>query len=738
MIRIRRFSALAAALIVTAAAASSCAPSRPEAYSPKITVSSSGAESAAVWLTERLGESLTDELYLSVGNDASRGIDTENFEDDGYFLRSDGDSVVIAAKTAVGLDIAARKYARAVEQGAPTSFDTVYHEGYRIESLTFAGRDISEYAIEYPAAAGRGMRFAVSELQSKLKEACGAELSAAEGITKRECAIEFRISDDESLSEDGYRYFFEDRRLVIESSNKRGSIYGVYRFLRNECGWKQLTFGDDLLEESDHLDIPADTAAAETPAFDFFRLWMHYEYDELFDSDVPDPETLRSMYPSISQPSHGMSRWVDEEFSDSQICYTNEDTYASVRDNIADYLAAKVASGSVPGVDILSLDIAQSDNPDFCKCKDCTAMFSKTGSNSGAVVDFANRLSEELNEEYPGIYYQIFAYWGNNAPPKRMTVSEYVHVTFCTDLCCTAHPADGSLCTGKTAAGVNNKDYASWLRGWLDLTENVYVWHYYLPQHLLQYNVVDDVLLRDFRFFRECGVKGVFYNADTEGFGVEQIRYQLLAELNWRPDMTDEEYEALMCELLEKEYGEGWDCVRDYITMWTKAQDTRRTNACWHAIGGNKAMWDNRIDPYYYDTHSGEMISLVEEAIRLASSELQQKRAEMLSCHIYYTVVYTRYYRAEAAGDTALMNTLEGYYATAMDRLRRLGYNPCGDDVYAPFRAGYWITTWDSTTSGGYAKTAKEAAETDWTDAKGNLLRGLSGFIGMNEYGVKE
>lgn len=738
MIRIRRFSALAAALIMTATAAASCAPNKPETYSPKITVSSSGAESAAVWLTERLGERLTDELYLAVGNDASRGINTDNFEDDGYFLRSDGGSVVIAAKTPVGLDIAARKYARAVEQGAPASFDTVYHEGYRIDRLTFAGRDISEYAIEYPAEAGRGMRFAVSELQSKLKEACGAELSAAEGITKRECAIEFRISDDESLSEDGYRYFFEGRRLVIESSNKRGSIYGVYRFLQNECGWKQLTFGDDLLEENDHLDIPADTAAAETPAFDFFRLWMHYEYDELFDSDVPDPETLRSMYPSISQPSHGMSKWVDEEFSGSQICYTNEDTYASVRDNIADYLAAKTASGSVPGVDILSLDIAQSDNPDFCKCKECTAMFSKTGSNSGAVVDFANRLSEELNEEYPGIYYQIFAYWGNNAPPKRMTVSEYVHVTFCTDLCCTAHPADGSLCTGKTAAGVNNKDYASWLRGWLDLTENVYVWHYYLPQHLLQYNVVDDVLLRDFRFFRECGVKGVFYNADTEGFGVEQIRYQLLAELNWRPDMTDEEYEALMCELLEKEYGEGRGCVRDYITMWTKAQDTRRTNACWHAIGGNKAMWDNRIDPYYYDTHSDEMISLIEEAIRLASSELQQKRAEMLSCHIYYTTVYTRYYRAEAAGDTALMNTLEGYYATAMDRLRRLGYNPCGDDVYAPFRAGYWISTWDSTTSGGYAKTAKDAAETDWIAAKDNLLRGISGFVSMNEKGVKE
>ncbi len=315
-------------------------------------------------MTERLGESLTDELYLSVGNDASRGIDTENFEDDGYFLRSDGDSVVIAAKTAVGLDIAARKYARAVEQGAPTSFDTVYHEGYRIESLTFAGRDI--FGIRDRISRRGGPRNALLPCPSfsrSLRRLAERSFPPQRGSRKGSARSNSRISDDESLSEDGYRYFFEDRRLVIESSNKRGSIYGVYRFLRNECGWKQLTFGDDLLEESDHLDIPADTAAAETPAFDFFRLWMHYEYDELFDSDVPDPETLRSMYPSISQPSHGMSRWVDEEFSGSQICYTNEDTYASVRDNIADYLAAKVASGNVPGVDILSLDIAQSDNP---------------------------------------------------------------------------------------------------------------------------------------------------------------------------------------------------------------------------------------------------------------------------------------------------------------------------------------------------------------------------------------
>ena len=221
----------------------SCASGGAGAYSPKITVASSDAEDSAEFLTNRLGEKLTDNVYLAVGSDTANGIDMTDFENDGYVLRTVGDkSVVIVGKSADGLDLGVRRYANSVDEGKDEYFDVAYHEGYRIENFTLAGTDIAEYSIEYPAEHNENMLFAVSELQRLVKKACGAELSASEGITKKARAIEFRHSTDAELKFDGYRYFFEGERLVIEGAVKRGCMYGVWRFLQKECGWTSLIY----------------------------------------------------------------------------------------------------------------------------------------------------------------------------------------------------------------------------------------------------------------------------------------------------------------------------------------------------------------------------------------------------------------------------------------------------------------------------------------------------------------
>ena len=67
------------------------------------------------------------------------------------------------------------------------------------------------------------MLYAISEMQRLIKKATGVELSSSEGITDRAHAIEFRFAKDESLGNDGYRYFFEGSRLVIEGAVARGS-----------------------------------------------------------------------------------------------------------------------------------------------------------------------------------------------------------------------------------------------------------------------------------------------------------------------------------------------------------------------------------------------------------------------------------------------------------------------------------------------------------------------------------
>ena len=268
----KRLISLALCCVIAASAFASCAQTPVKNYSPKITVSSSEADTYASWLTKRLGDSLENSVYLALGNDS--GIDLSNFENDGYVIRTDGASAVIAGKTASGLDMAVRKYANEVDAGRADALDIAYHEGNRIDELRLAGTNIAEYAIEYPTEHNENMLYAISQFQMLIKKATGVELSSSEGITKRAHAIEFRHSDDAALRDDGYRYFFEGSRLVIEGAVARGCMYGAWFFLEKELDWRSLTYGNSYLPEAKLIDVSADTEEETVPMFDLLDPYL--------------------------------------------------------------------------------------------------------------------------------------------------------------------------------------------------------------------------------------------------------------------------------------------------------------------------------------------------------------------------------------------------------------------------------------------------------------------------------
>ena len=690
----------------------SCAKGEIKAYSPKITVASSDAEDSAEFLTNRLGEKLTDNIYLAVGNDTANGIDMTDFENDGYVLRTVGDkSVVIVGKSADGLDHGVRRYANSVDDGKDEYFDVAYHEGYRIENFTLAGTDIAEYSIEYPAEHNENMLFAVSELQRLVKKACGAELSASEGITKKARAIEFRHSTDAELKFDGYRYFFEGERLVIEGAVKRGCMYGVWRFLQKECGWTSLIYGDSDLLEAEHLDVPATASRQETPVFSYLNMYCHSWGS--YKNEKGNPTAAQNSYGTMVNCCHGLYRFSEVNVMGKQICYTDEDMYELCRDNIRNYIEAQLASGLVIGKDFFAVDIAQNDNSDYCTCRECMKVFSVEGSNSGAVVRFANRLSEELNEDYPGLYYQIFAYAGSNVAPLKTKPNEFVHITFCSDMNCSNHVFDGSECNGKSTFNqLTNKNYAAWLESWCKVSDNVYVWFYALDSKLQQYTTIGN-MYRDFRYFRDLGVEGMFWMCEFYGLGIQRVQHQLLAELQWNMDISEADFEYMLCDILKREFGSGWSSVREYIKMWDESQKRIK---CWHCWGGGAYPWDTRYDGNYYDDHFETMISLLEDAVTRADSKDQQIRAENFTCHMYYEGCYSLYYKAEAAGDTALMKTLSDRYDLMMERLYKNGFDPCGRGIM--------------TVDGNYHRydrTIQEEAENGWIGNKENVLKGITG-----------
>ena len=182
--------ALCAAMLASALA--SCA-SDEGRLDPAITLTSSDARANAEWLDNRLDE-IPDDVVIGIGSDEEYGIDMSDFEDDGYILREMGGEVLIFGASADGLDRAVRKYAKAAEANATSELDEVYHEGYRIEKLTVAGRDISEYTVVYekdgeisiPRESGitRGnAEYAAGELVRLIEEACGAHLETATSDT---------------------------------------------------------------------------------------------------------------------------------------------------------------------------------------------------------------------------------------------------------------------------------------------------------------------------------------------------------------------------------------------------------------------------------------------------------------------------------------------------------------------------------------------------------------------------
>ncbi len=709
----KKIISLSLGCVIAVSALASCAQTPVKNYSPKITVSSSEADTYASWLTNRLGDSLESDVYLALGNDA--GIDLSNFENDGYVIRADGDSAVIAGKTASGLDMAVRKYANAVDFGTDDTLDIAYHEGNRIDELRLAGTNIAEYAIEYPAEHNGNMLYAISEMQRLIKKATGVELSSSEGITDRAHAIEFRFAKDESLGNDGYRYFFEGSRLVIEGAVARGCAYGAWFFIEKELGWRSLTYGNSYLPEAKLIDVSADTEEKTRPIFELLNPYL-LGYDGTFATEASGlGNTYQSYGPDIAVASHGLQtyKWGGYYTEYHQICYTDEDVRANIRDDIESNIAAKLAAGSVIGLDFKFIDIAQGDNGYYCRCTGCMkVMKEEGGATSGVVVRFANTLEEEISETYDGLMYLIYAYMGTQ-PPCKTAPNDNVSVTFAMNGTCANHALDTKdcnekwdLCAVTDRPLISNDNFADWVRGWCALSDNIVIWYYALDTHVQAYTMLD-IVYDDIMFFKECGVRGLFFEAETHGIGMQHTMAELIYKMNWYPDMTEEEFDAVFNEVLEDDYGDGWAYIREYIDgVWRKSQDV--AGECWNCWGYGSLDAMCNYDQAFLAEQFDTSVWLLEKAVSLAQSAKQQRNAELLTVHMIYEGCLSSYFKEYDEGDTARISVLNERYNRMVKVL----------DTYGPSTSDLnWAHV-------SIHRTLEESAWLDWADWRDELPQG--------------
>ena len=157
-----------------------------------------------------------------------------------------------------------------------------------------------------------------------------------------------------------------------------------------------------------------------------------------------------------------------------QLCLTNPDVRRIVLERLRAFIAADRAtaakSGSLPP---RIYDISQDDVYfGHCQCANCQAIVAREGGESGPVIDFINAIAEEIEQDYPEILLQTFAYNLTKRPPRTLKPRRNVMVRWCDayDSCDVVRPLSHPS---------NARNYEQIL-GWGKIASHLAVWDYWV------------------------------------------------------------------------------------------------------------------------------------------------------------------------------------------------------------------------------------------------------------------
>ena len=671
--------ALILAAIMLCAALASCATVPQTAIDSSITLTSSDAGDAAAWLTARLG-AVPGKVVIGT-NASAYGVDLSALENDGYIIRDLGGETAIFALSNVGLDRAVRKFAKQVEIGTPIE-DEAYHEGYRVGSLTVCGKDISKFAVVTDDDANDNQLYAASELVKYVEKACGAKL---ETITASEYASYdtelrpiFLTVDYPALGDEAFRITVTEDAVTVAGGRFRGCLYGVYGLLE-DIGWR-FVYGpvtdssDEVIEylyESDHVDLTADLDREESASFSYRTVWRGKSStddvgvkfrDVSHYANPADPMSARyGNYGLTGIACHGLhsNGWLfqlaDEGLYDGnaergQPCYTDPDVIDSVIEKALAYVRNKLDAGQEIGREIVTVDVAQPDNGDFCRCKRCQAVIKEEGSDTGPVLRFTNAVAEALADKYPGVNASMLAYAGTNVPPKHTKPLDNVRISYCIyvgqgKFTCSVHSVSGEDCD--PVSGIGNLKFGSELAGCAAIcsNNNLDVWYYPFDCYGMGFDSpITDQIYESMTWLASLGcVNGMMYHTGlSTGTTLQALNAYLGTKLLWNAEMSKDEYDALIEEWFYIVYGESADYIYPYFRQCIVAG---KQTGCWCSFFSNNT---DKVDNGYMAAHFDKWWDDFALALAAAESSKQYEWIERymggmlyICCGITYDERYT-------------------------------------------------------------------------------------------------
>jgi len=588
----------------------------------------------ADFLLERL-PSLPHNIILVMGDSNVYDIDMSSFENDGYMIRIEDNNAIIAGKSSRSLDLACRYYANETLRGNIIK-NTVLHEGHRVDRFELFGIPIERYAI----VAGSKTDFAASEFSRLLMQACGISLSASVSQVSSPM-IAIRISNDSTLGKNGFRIFESDGNLILEGASADACTSAVYSFFEEFCGWESLRFGDSCLQDNKYVSVPKCISYSESPAFEYFST-------SLSDSFTTD-RLVSSISSDTVTPVLGTDTRLFEKVS-LPVCISSETSYKSIFLAVFTYLLSNSEDTQI--------DLTPLFKDGICNCDDCSVILNAENSSyAGMMIRLANRLSDDISVFRPSAVFKFLLPLSEATVPVS-TPKNSVFITLdVTNSCCIHSLSDIK----------NHSDIAEDLRCWSEFTDNLYIRLSYDRSPLIRYPAFDTIR-KDVKYLSGCNVRGVFLNVSDDPFGYQRIECQLFDRVCRDPELDDDEYDSLLCNLLKNEYGTGYLYIKEYIHDIV-------SSGCFHSCSTSTAdSSDFSFNTSLFASSFDKYTQLFETAVSFASSSEQESRVKALSCHMYYMGCIASYLPAFYSADSSTIQVLNERYTLLRNRISEAGF----------------------------------------------------------------
>lgn len=463
----------------------------------------------------------------------------------------------------------------------------------------------TEYTIVIPEDASEAGEYAAVELKQFLKEISGADfpVMSEEKIKEdqkdnlilvgcgRLCESFIFPEELTQLKEEGFLIRTVGMDLVITGNTGRGTLYGVYGFLKKYLGCRWFTPEVSHIPRRNMLEIGS-IDITEAPALEYrepyllgnqdpnwhvrnfsnghfpkitSRLGGRVKYDPFvhsFYTMVP-PEKYFAEHPEYYAQING--KRVGER---AQLCLSNEDVFQIVLGQLRKRLDQD------PDITIVS--VSQNDCAGACTCEKCRKTDEEEGSPAGSMIRFVNRIAEALEKDYPRLRIDTLAYQYTRRPPRITRPRHNVIVRLCSIECCFSHPL--SKCGKTVTVGGDqeggHRSFTEDLEDWGKICGQLYIWDYTTNfANYLQPFPDFDVLQENIQFLIRSHVRGIFEegnNAEGESGGLNRLSQYLLARLLWNPDI---DMEVCMEEFLAGYYG----MAAPWIKRWIEACQKRIT-----------------------------------------------------------------------------------------------------------------------------------------------------------------